>query len=616
MAGYNELKGLRVKYLSADPANPENGQVWYNSTTGNLRVQGIGVGAFSSASALATARTEVGSAQLGTQTAALAAGGQVTSPSVTAVTEEYNGSGWSSGGSLNNARMSTAGGGTQTAAYVAAGQFPSTNLTENYDGTSWTSSGNYPITAHSVAGMGTQTAGLAAGGRTTAPAVTNVSAEYDGSTWTAGNNINTSRQNMGGTGPQTAGIVFGGRTGPTDNPGNTETYDGTSWSETADLNTGRSNSGSSGTSSSSAFVAGGLVQPSTLSSAAETWDGTAWTTSSGTLATARYGIKGAGTTSAGVFYGGLTPSFSSATEEYNFGTTTITPAAWSSGGNTNDSRRALGSVGSQTAGLAFGGRLSPTASPPADFVTKTEQYDGTSWTEVNDLNNARSNVGGAGTQTAAVAFGGLNPALGPRPATNTETWDGTNWTNGTASPTAAENYGSCGTLTAALRYGGDDSPVGPSNSTLEFDGSSFTTGGNMNTARNLIQGSAGSQTAGLAFGGAGPNNQTEEYNGSTWTSVNNLNNANYYNSSGSSPQTDALGFGSSPGTSVEQYNGTSWFTAPNLGTQRADGTGFGTSANGSVMVNGPSGPTSYPSATEEFTGEVVTTNPANNLSVS
>ena len=41
MAGYNEIRGLRVKYLSADPANPEDGQVWYNSTTGSLRVDGI-----------------------------------------------------------------------------------------------------------------------------------------------------------------------------------------------------------------------------------------------------------------------------------------------------------------------------------------------------------------------------------------------------------------------------------------------------------------------------------------------------------------------------------------------------------------------------------------------
>jgi len=575
---------------------------------------------------MATARQSFAGA--GTGSAAIGYAGDL-NPGNSNATEEYNSSinaitnsAWASGGALPTGVYFSGGAGDKDAALSIGGSRfappAGVNTVNIYNGSTWTGGPNLNYSARGT-GMsgGPKTAAWVGGGAFPSyPTILNNFSTWNDSSWTAGPTLATNTSDAGGTGPQTAGIVFGGRTGPTDNPGNTETYDGTSWSETADLNTGRSNSGSSGTSSSSAFVAGGLVQPSTLSSAAETWDGISWTTSSGTLATARYGIKGAGTTSAGVFYGGLTPSFSSATEEYNFGTTTITPAAWSSGGNTNDSRRALGSVGSQTAGLAFGGRLSPTASPPADFVTKTEQYDGTSWTEVNDLNNGRSNIGGAGTQTAAVAFGGLNPALGPRPATNTETWDGTNWTNGTASPTAAENYGSCGTLTAALRYGGDDSPVGPSNSTLEFDGSSFTTGGNMNTARNLIQGSAGSQTAGLAFGGTGPNNQTEEYNGSAWTSVNNLNNANYYNSSGSSPQTDALGFGSSPGTSVEQYNGTSWFTAPNLGTQRADGTGFGTSANGSVMVNGPSGPTSYPSATEEFTGEVVTTNPASNLSVS
>jgi hypothetical protein len=32
-----------------------------------------------------------------------------------------------------------------------------------------------------------------------------------------------------------------------------------------------------------------------------------------------------------------------------------------------------------------------------------------SWTEVNDLNIARGNLGGAGTNTAALAFGGYAP---------------------------------------------------------------------------------------------------------------------------------------------------------------------------------------------------------------
>ena len=44
MSKYNELNGLKVRYLSADPSNSQNGQVWYNST--NMRVAGVlGTGA-------------------------------------------------------------------------------------------------------------------------------------------------------------------------------------------------------------------------------------------------------------------------------------------------------------------------------------------------------------------------------------------------------------------------------------------------------------------------------------------------------------------------------------------------------------------------------------------
>ena len=37
MATYQDIKGLRVKYLSADPSRNGGGEVWYNSTTGTLK---------------------------------------------------------------------------------------------------------------------------------------------------------------------------------------------------------------------------------------------------------------------------------------------------------------------------------------------------------------------------------------------------------------------------------------------------------------------------------------------------------------------------------------------------------------------------------------------------
>jgi hypothetical protein len=36
----------------------------------------------------------------------------------------------------------------------------------------------------------------------------------------------------------------------------------------------------------------------------------------------------------------------------------------------------------------------------------TEEYDGNTWTNSNSMNTARRYPGGAGTQTAALAFGG------------------------------------------------------------------------------------------------------------------------------------------------------------------------------------------------------------------
>jgi hypothetical protein len=73
---------------------------------------------------------------------------------------------------------------------------------------------------------------------------------------------------------------------------------------------------------------------------------------------------------------------------------------WTSANSMNTARTSLAGAGTQTAALAFGGGT-PT------FSSATEKYDGTNWTSVNSMNTARSGPGGAGTQTAALAFGGL-----------------------------------------------------------------------------------------------------------------------------------------------------------------------------------------------------------------
>jgi len=74
-------------------------------------------------------------------------------------------------------------------------------------------------------------------------------------------------------------------------------------------------------------------------------------------------------------------------------------AGWSAGGNLGTARYGLAGAGTQTAGLAFGGYTTVQ-------VTNTELYNGSTWTTSGSMNTARQDLGGAGTQTAALGFGG------------------------------------------------------------------------------------------------------------------------------------------------------------------------------------------------------------------
>jgi len=71
--------------------------------------------------------------------------------------------------------------------------------------------------------------------------------------------------------------------------------------------------------------------------------------------------------------------------------------------------------------------------------------------EVNDLNVARRNLAGVGTNTLALAFAGNTPS-----ATGlTESWDGTNWINVGDLNTTRVSLAGAGTNTAALGFGGE-----------------------------------------------------------------------------------------------------------------------------------------------------------------
>ena len=607
MTTYNELAGLRVNYLGSDPTlNTGNeGQVWYNSTTGTLRSL-VQLKAWSASGNLPVAKNEAASD--GTSTAGWTAGGSSGPAANTGInaTEEYSGYTWASGGTLNTARSGLAGSGfgTQTAAAVSGGftQGPSgpTRVmfanAEEYNGSAWTSVTSMPTALSNVAQCGIQTAGLSFGGGSGygAPLVA-TTLEYDGTNWTSGGNLNNVVVCQA-AGIQTAAL--GMQTSDTAGKG-TESYNGSTWTTVANRNTARAQIVGFGTQALATLAGGYSAGPGTPQfTETEQWDGTAWAISSATLGTATrtgmgIGTQGSGTS--GLLAGGFSTSYLADTQEFN--STIFSPAtgAWASGGNLNTARLLLGAAGTQTAALAFGGEAGP-------GLAASESYNGTSWTNTPSMNTARSNVAGFGTQTAAVGFGGT-----PGGSTATELWNGTSWTsNPTGYPISVARAGATGTQTAGLGFGGDAGGVTAVTNT--FNGTSWSPVSSMNTARTNLTG-AGTQTATLAFGGFttgnAVSNNTESWNGTSWTAVNTLNTSRG-GLGGAGSQTAALAFGgnsSPPGVASganELWNGTSWISAPPMTTARAYLAGCGTQTAG--LAAGGYNFTATLTSTEEWTG--------------
>ena len=327
MATFKQIRGQTIKKYTTNPTNPLEGQMWYNNTTGTLKVYRNLGGTWSSGGALNTAVVAVGG--WGPQTAATVAGGNSpTYPPATGATQLYDGSTWTtSPASLSPGRSEggTSQAGTQTAAWYSGGVSPSPpriNITSDFDGSAWTTGGVYPLSI-SMAGAGTATAGLGFGGYqpATPEMFKRTTNEYDGSTWTAANNMNTGRaqNNTGGIGLQTAALTAAGTSGPPaplTNMVNCESYDGSTWSVENALPVGRSANGLFGTTAAAQIFGGRTPPVPTISDTTTTWDGTSWAASPATLATARVSMAAAGTTGTAGLCAGGSPSTLDVVEEY------------------------------------------------------------------------------------------------------------------------------------------------------------------------------------------------------------------------------------------------------------------------------------------------------------
>ena len=272
--------------------------------------------------------------------------------------------------------------------------------------------------------------------------------------WSSGGTLNTRRSGLSSFGASnSSNIATGGSSpGPTGTYEDVvEQYDGTSWTEIAEFTTARNQHGSFG-SATAGLICGGIVALNTSTNSTQTWNGSSWSEAN-ELNTSRGYMQtgGNGTYTAGLISAGYTSTAVYNVESWN-------GSSWSEVAEPNSTVYLRGSMGlaPNTDSLIFGGGYPRT--------TNTESWDGSSWTEVSDLNTARADMGGAGTATTGIGFGGRSNS--PPPGTVlTEHWNGTSWTEIADQSVATIFYfGDGGSATSGMKVGG--ATVDPPNNDL------------------------------------------------------------------------------------------------------------------------------------------------------
>ena len=596
MATYKEVKGVTVQTRDEDPViGGMPGGTWASSgTTNSAHYSGAGI-----------------SGPAG-NTSVLIAG--LNASPYPAATEFWNGSSWTEVNDLNTGRyFANNMWGSYSAGAVAGGVAPSispanTARHESWDGSSWTETTDMN---NGEGGKSSSTNGP----QSSAILAKNANAEtWDGSSWTEVAEMNTSRTGHNGAGVSaSSALIFLGAP----NRDIAEEWNGSSWTEVSDLNNGREYAYGTGTTTDAMAAGGRTSPPVSLKTQTEHWNGSSWTEIAD-IATGRILAVGGGTSGSAMFATGQTTTNVTISEEFDIAPPTaailtegsiflsggltlkgfgkaagIPSATWATGGNMNVSSHARGGAGHlNTAALAIGADPSPQG--------QTELYNGTSWTELNDLNVGRRYIATLGTTTLALAAGGANPGGYSAKA---ETWDGTNWTAITDINSTRGYFSGAGVYNSAIIMGGE--PTDNDAKVEIWDGSSWTEVSDLNTgvrqfARAGHTGSGDALKAG-GYTGTAHTANAETWNGSVWTEVGNLNTSRYSLAGDGVSSSQALAFGGYTSTNVantESWNGSSWTEVNDLGTARNNLGGAGASVSGLAFGANPAS-----AATEEFTAD-------------
>jgi len=247
------------------------------------------------------------------------------------------------------------------------------------------------------------------------------------------------------------------------------------------------------------------------------YDGSAFSEGGNLPSLAHYNAAGFGTQTAAVICGGITNPGGPTGYGPLKTTLNYNGSSWSESGALNIEKYLHGAAGTQTAGLAFAGHVTPNV---PSLQNSSEEYNGSSWTTGNNMNTARRNVAGTGIQTAALACAGYSPGASPDFPLANESYNGSSWTSNPNQNFIRSNAVASGPYSSAISVAGSSPAPAASDQILDqWNGTIWSTGPSMATRRYQSgHGGSGMNTSLLISGGntgSGYSNATEEFTAET-----------------------------------------------------------------------------------------------------
>ena len=504
-------------------------------------------------------------------------------------TEEYNGSAWSETTDLpyKLKNLNNQSAGTQNAALTAGGNCDAGNDLDAikrhalaWDGLSYSHVGTLTEARDSAALVGTMNAALAQGGGSNSStndmaSDSTCTEEWNGSAWSTAAASNF---------PTGCGVMASGKSSndsmhvydATNASQKSDVYNGTTWNLGPNMiGEGRiQDYGAAGTTAKSFFMARVRADvehfdENHVTSSIGRVDATELSLESNTdltvnesLQIPQYATNPPITSSAGEVW------YNTAEEKLYF---TYDINSWSEVADMNAGHAMGGYGGGIGDGIVWAG-----GGPGPAYTANSEVWNGMSWSEVNNLNTAGTYVPGAGSSNAAIAAGRNNPGF----QSCTELWDGSSWTEAND---GAIGYGAsfAGTVNAGFQAGqrhpGNSQP---DDATKEWNGTNWSAGGDMISAKADGAAMLGTQNAAKHMGGGGGaydaplylTNLVEDYNGTSFSTATPLLVGTHYSSGGGTQNAGIMAGGlsaNSANTSATyEWNGISFHQTANLANGR------------------------------------------------